>query len=454
MLTATLIVTKMAAKLSRWLGRGGGQALPGLVAERLDPNLASKLAARLPHGVVLVTGTNGKTTTTKLIAAALEAAGERVLTNSTGSNLKRGVTSALIAEADLNGRLDATVGLFEVDEASLRQVAPAVQPKAIVVLNLFRDQLDRYGELDTLASVIGQGIAATKAELFLNADDPLVASLAKYAADANQVTYFGVEQLAEGAGVAQTAMDSDRCPVCRERLMFSRVFYGHIGHYRCPKGHFERPKPAVTISKVISTDLDGSQFEVTAGGKHMQLHFPLAGTYNLYNALAAMVVAQGLGVGDEQIVEVLGRAEAAFGRVERVSLEGRTVYLLLIKNPAGFTQVLETFLMRRGLKVMLAINDLDADGRDVSWLWDVPLEVLAEFGPKIVTAGIRGADMALRLHYAGIESEPSGDFEGAINKLLGMTAKGETVYILPTYTAMLQIRKLLEKRTQMVEVWK
>jgi len=454
MLTATLIVAKTAAKLSRWLGRGGGQALPGLVAERLDPDLAAKLAARLPHGVVLVTGTNGKTTTTKLIAAALEASGERVLTNGTGSNLKRGVTSALIAAADLRGRTDATVGLFEVDEASMRQVAPAVQPKAIVVLNLFRDQLDRYGELDTLAAVVGQGIAATNAELFLNADDPLVASLAKYAADANLVTYFGVEQLASVTGATETVVDSDRCPVCRARLKFNRVFYGHIGHYRCPKGHFERPKPEVVVSKVTSAGLDGSRFTVTASGKHMDLHFPLAGTYNLYNAVAATAVARGLGVSGERIAGVLARAEAAFGRVEQVSLEGRTIYLLLIKNPAGFTQVMETFLMRPGLKVMLAINDLGADGRDVSWLWDVPLEVLAEFGPEIVTTGIRGADIALRLHYAGMQTESSDGFEDAIQRLLEMVPEGGTGYILPTYTAMLQVRKLIEKRVPMMEVWK
>jgi UDP-N-acetylmuramyl tripeptide synthase len=162
--SAVLVITKMAGKLSRWLGRGGGQALPGLLAERLDPQLAQKLAAGLPRGVILVTGTNGKTTTTKLIKDLLEAQGERVLVNSTGSNLKRGVVSALIAAADVRGRLDATVGLFEVDEASLRRVAPLVRPQHIVVLNLFRDQLDRYGELDTTAALIGQGIAATQAQ--------------------------------------------------------------------------------------------------------------------------------------------------------------------------------------------------------------------------------------------------------------------------------------------------
>ncbi|MDB5179005.1 MAG: UDP-N-acetylmuramyl tripeptide synthase [Patescibacteria group bacterium] len=453
----TLAITKTAARLSRVLGRGGGQALPGLMAERLDPHLARKLAAGLPHGVIVVTGTNGKTTTTKLIAAALEAGGERVLTNSTGSNLKRGVTSALIAAADGRGRLgDYTIGLFEVDEASLRQVAPELLPEHIVVLNLFRDQLDRYGELDTTAALIGQGIAATKARLYLNADDPLVASLAKYAAAPELVNYFGVEGLpVAGKTAHQTATDSDRCPVCRTRLVFSRVFYGHIGHYRCPKGHFARPQPSVAITSVEEAGLGGARFTVAVSGKRSEVKFPLPGTYNLYNALAAMSLAHGLGLEQAKVARTLERTEAAFGRVEQVEIEGRTLCLLLIKNPAGFAQVLDTFLIgRKDLKVLFAINDLDADGRDVSWLWDVPLEALETSGPTVLATGVRATDMAVRLHYAGMEARVVEEFEAALAELLQATPQGETAYILPTYTAMLAIRKLLARKAKMQEVWK
>jgi UDP-N-acetylmuramyl tripeptide synthase len=452
----TLAITKAAARLSRALGRGGGQALPGLLAERLDPHLARKLGAGLPHGVILVTGTNGKTTTTKLIAAALEANGERVLTNSTGSNLKRGVTSALIAAADRRGRLKGyTIGLFEVDEASLRRVAPELQPDHIVVLNLFRDQLDRYGELDTTAALIGQGIAATQAHLYLNADDPLVASLAKYAASPEAVSYFGIEGLPAARTAHQTATDSDRCPVCRTRLVFSRVFYGHIGHYRCPNGHFGRPQPTVTITSVEETGLKGTEFTVSVSGKRSEVAFPLPGTYNLYNALAAMSLAHGLGLDMAKVIESLHVTEAAFGRVEQVELEGRTLCLLLIKNPAGFAQVLETFLIgRREPRVLFAINDLDADGRDVSWLWDVPLEALEPTRPTVLATGSRGADMAVRMHYAGVEARVVAGPEEAVRALLEVTPKGETAYILPTYTAMLGIRKLLARKAQMQEVWK
>jgi UDP-N-acetylmuramyl tripeptide synthase len=452
--TVTLAITKSAATMSRVLGRGGGHALPGLIAERIDPQLIQKLAAKLPNGIILVTGTNGKTTSTKLIAAALEANGERVLTNSTGSNLVRGVTSALIAAADIRGNIDATIGLFEVDEANLRLVAPLLQPQHIVVLNLFRDQLDRYGELDTTAAMIGQGIAATKAKVYLNADDALVASLARYAAAPELVSYFGVDGLPLTAAPAhQTATDSDRCPFCGERMKFSQVFYSHLGHYECPNGDYSRPVPEVSITRVDAADLEGVQFTVAVGAEHSEVTFPLPGTYNLYNALAAISVAAGLGVELPVLAKSLATTEAAYGRMEKVRLDGRTLYLLLIKNPVGFTQVLDTFLIGRpNLRVLMAVNDLAADSRDVSWLWDVPLEALTESHPKVITAGTRGADVALRLHYAGTEAEVATSLDEAITELVAETPPGDGAYILPTYTAMLQIRKLLAKRTHLQDV--
>jgi UDP-N-acetylmuramyl tripeptide synthase len=452
----TMALAKAAAHASRLLGRGGGQALPGLIAERLQPSIGRKLAASLPGGVILVTGTNGKTTTTKLLAAALEAQGERVLTNSTGSNLRRGILSALIGAASWSGKIDATIALFEVDEASLRRVAPDLMPTHILVLNLFRDQLDRYGELDTTAALIGEGIGLTKAQLYLNADDPLVASLAKYADGPDRVSYFGVEGLpSAGSSAYETASDSDRCPVCRARLKFSRVFYGHIGHYRCPNGDFARPQPSVSLVHVKRSDLQGAEFEVAVDGKRHDVSYGLPGTYNLYNALAVLAIGHGLGLSVSVVGAALASTEAAFGRVEQIGIDGKTIVLLLIKNPAGFSQIIETFLLgRTGLKAIMAINDLDADGRDVSWLWDVPLEALAPTQPIVISTGLRGADMALRLHYAGIESELVDDLDEAIHRLLDQADDGEVVYVLPSYTAMLRIRTLIGKRTSVQEVWK
>jgi UDP-N-acetylmuramyl tripeptide synthase len=452
--TVTLAITKSAAILSRMLGRGRGHALPGLIAERIDPELIRNLAARLPRGVILVTGTNGKTTTTKLIAAALEAAGERVLTNSTGSNLRRGVTSALIGAADLRGRIDATVGLFEVDEANLRLVAPDLQPRHIVVLNLFRDQLDRYGELDTTAAMIGQGIAATNAKIYLNADDALVSSLARFAAAPELVSYFGIDQLPlKEPSAQQAAIDSDRCPLCGERMTFTQVFYSHLGHYECPNGDYSRPRPEVSIAHVDGADLEGARFAVAIGGELSEMKFSLPGTYNLYNALAAISLTAGLGVDRSVLAQTLQTTEAAFGRVEKITLNGRTLHLLLVKNPVGFTQVLETFLIGRpNLRVLMAVNDLGADSRDVSWLWDVPLESLAQSRPTVITAGIRAADMALRLRYAGTEAEVATTLEDAVTELVRATPPGGGAYILPTYTAMLQIRKVLARQTHLQDM--
>jgi UDP-N-acetylmuramyl tripeptide synthase len=450
----TLLATKSAGALSRLLGKGGGQAMPGLLAERIDPHLAGRLCAGLPKGVILVTGTNGKTTTTKLIAESLALAGERVVTNATGSNLKRGVTSALIEAAKLSGRMDATVGLFEVDEANLRLLAPELKPKHIVVLNLFRDQLDRYGELDTTAALIGQGIAATDARLHLNADDPLVVSLAKYAKYPDLVTFFGIEGLpVNAASGMQSAVDSDRCPICRTRFKYSRVFFSHIGHYRCPQGHFTRPQPSVVITNVEQADIHGSTFTMAIGGRRTLVKYPLPGTYNLYNALAAVSAGSWFGISMADLVKVLQDTQPAFGRFERVDLEGREIYLLLIKNPAGFSQVVETFLISRGAStVLFVINDLAADGRDVSWLWDVPLEHLASRKLRALVSGTRATDMALRLRYAGLEGGLEENLDAAIARFIRQTAPGETAYILPTYTAMLEVRKLLSKLTRMAQV--
>ena len=445
----TLVITKTAGAITRLLGRGGGTALPGLMAERLDPNLARKLAADLTHGVILVTGTNGKTTTTKLLAAALEASGERVLTNQAGSNLKRGVVSSLIKASDWRGRTTATIGLFEVDEASVRLLAPLLQPRQIIILNLFRDQLDRYGELDTTAALIGEGIATTEAKLILNADDPLVASLAAYAVRPELVSYFGITGLpAELATSDRSAADSDRCPVCRERLAFSRVFYAHLGHYRCPNGHFDRPQPVVAMTRLDTSATEGSHFEVSVAGKRHMADIKLPGVYNIYNTLAALAAATAYGVELETALGGFARTDAAFGRVEQIIWRGRTLFLLLIKNPTGCTQVIETFLVRADApKVILAINDNYADGRDVSWLWDVPFERLMSSRAEVITTGLRATDMSLRLHYADLDSHLEPELVNALDRLASLLPEGGTGYILPTYTAMLALRKLIGRET-------
>ncbi|MFD7159709.1 MurT ligase domain-containing protein [Kribbella sp. NPDC059898] len=396
-----------------------------------------------------MTGTNGKTTTTKLLVAALRRGGESVLTNESGANLRSGVVSALLSAADLRGRIRGGIGVFEVDEASLRLVAPELRPRHLVVLNLFRDQLDRYGEVDTTAALLAEGIAAVDAQLYLNADDARVASLADAASGPDRVSYFGVEQLPERLTDVRSAVDSDRCPRCGERLRFDRVFYSHLGHYSCPNGDFDRPTPAVAVTEVQHADLDGTDFTVSEGGVSRQVRCGLSGTYNIYNALAAVSVAAGVGLDPAVTAEAIGTTEAAFGRVEKTEVQGRTLWLLLIKNPAGFAQVLDTFLIgRTEPRVLIAVNDLPADGRDVSWLWDVPLEALTAGKPEVVTAGTRAYEMALRLHYAGTEAAVASSVDDGISRLLAGLPPGGDGYILPTYTAMLQVRRALRSRQE------
>jgi UDP-N-acetylmuramyl tripeptide synthase len=293
--------------------------------------------------------------------------------------------------------------------------------------------------------MIGEAIRGSGAHLYLNADDPLVAHLARLAHSADEVSFFGVEGMMAGATqAAKTVRDSDRCPVCRRRLDFSRVFYGHIGHYSCPNHDFQRPQPHVAVTRVLVADVSGTQFELSLQGKRYLVHYPLPGTYNLYNATAAFCVATGFGLDPAVAVQTLEATTAAFGRVETMRLKGRKLWILLIKNPAGFTQVLETFLLgRTKANVLLAIHDRDADGRDVSWLWDVPLELLAECRPRLGVTGLRSADMLVRLKYAGLEAWRHDGIGPALEAIVSQAKVGEDVYLLPTYTAMREVREVL-----------
>lgn len=437
----TVLIGKFILKFNRLLGLGGGSALPGLVAEKIDPKILKKLAARIPKGSIIITGTNGKTTTTKMAAEILRSSGYDVVTNSGGSNLSRGIISTLIEKVRLlPGKEVRLLGLFEVDEAAMPAVAAAVKPSVIIVLNLFRDQLDRYGELDRTASLIGGAIAATSAKVYLNADDPLVASLAKYARKPDKVVYFGVDETKTKKLKNDHTADSIHCPVCGRRLKYEQEFFAHLGHYSCPNRDFKRPKPQITE--------DGER-------KTEKIRLQLPGLYNQYNALGALAVADALDVDRPKAVKVLENVAAAFGRVEQVTIDGKHIYLLLIKNPTGFNQIIQTFLAdKQPKKLLIAINDLFADGRDVSWLWDAAIEELTGKQLRVTTSGTRAYDMALRLKYAEVKSNTEADLSKAVDSFIGSLKKGETGYVLPTYTAMLAIRKMISDRAGLEGFWK
>jgi UDP-N-acetylmuramyl tripeptide synthase len=376
-----------------------------------------------------------------MVSRILRAAGIVAVNNSTGANLVTGVTAALVADSGLAGTPRSEMGLFEVDEASVPRVAAEAEIKILTVLNLFRDQLDRYGELAYTGKVIASAFADLphNGAVVLNADDPLVASLGR---SSGKPVFYGVNEPALDTGRLQHVADSET------------VYMGHVGVYDCSRCDFSRPDPDYRASGVRLEGAGGSEFLLSTPKGQAEVKIGLPGLYNLYNALAAAAVAGEAGVGLPEISRGLGEFGGAFGRVERVKAEDREAFLLLIKNPVGFNEILRTFVTSADAKhVLMAINDNDADGRDVSWLWDVDFEMLADARAEgrtnaapFTVSGIRAEDMAVRLKYAELPVGPViPDREKAIRSALAATPPGETLYVLPTYTAMLEIRHTLSE---------
>ncbi len=454
-LSAAIAVARAAQLASRTLRTGGGTTVPGVVARRVDPAVLAKLSKGLRRGSAAITGTNGKTTTTRMVAEILRTAGVRAVNNSTGANLVTGVTAALISDASLLGRPASEMGLFEVDEASVPKVAAEVDLFLLAVLNLFRDQLDRYGELAYVGEVVASAFPdlAPHGSVVLNADDPLVASLGRKAENA---VFFGVEDPALDTGTLQHIADSKDCPVCGTALEYDAVYFGHVGVYRCPSCSFGRPEPAYRATDIRTDGPRGTEFLLATPKGKFEARITLPGLYNVYNALAAAAVAGEMRVGVEVVVRGLRAFGGAFGRVERVRAGNKEVFLLLIKNPVGFNEILRTFVASPTDKagadaarhVLIAINDNHADGRDVSWLWDVDFEMLANAGAdaraRFSVSGIRAHDMAVRLKYAELPvASVIPDRKEALQAALDATPPGETLYVLPTYTAMLELRQTL-----------
>jgi lipid II isoglutaminyl synthase (glutamine-hydrolysing) len=450
-LSAAILAARSARLASRTLKTGGGSTMPGVVARRVDPKVLTKLSQRLPLGSAALTGTNGKTTTTRMVSKILQTAGIGAVNNSTGANLVTGVTAAVVSDSGLAGMPSSKMGLFEVDEASVPRVAAEAGIEILAVLNLFRDQLDRYGELAYTGKVIASAFGDLPQEgaVILNADDPLVASLGR---SARRPVFYGVDESALDTGRLQHVADSKDCPVCGTALVYETVYMGHVGVYDCPRCDFSRPWAAYRASRVRLEGAKGSEFLLSTPKGETVVRIGLPGLYNVYNALAAAAVASEAGIGLREISSGLGEFEGAFGRVERVKAGEREAFLLLIKNPVGFNEILRTFVTTAEAKnVLIAINDNDADGRDVSWLWDVDFEMLADARAEgktdaapFTVSGIRAEDMAVRLKYAELPVGPViPDREEAIKAALQATPPGETLYVLPTYTAMLEIRKTL-----------
>jgi len=436
-------LARLVRAASRRSGRSGGTTAPGRLLLRLAPDAQRRMARQLEAGSMLVSATNGKTTTAAMIAACLERDGRPVVHNRAGSNMSWGVATALLDAGGEPGQL----GLFEVDEAWLPSVADQVEPRLLLLLNLFRDQLDRYGELELLADRWAELVARLDghARFVLNADDPLVADLGR---GRESVTYFGVEDDSQALPGMQHAADSKHCRNCGAAYAYDAIYLGHLGRYRCPNCGRERPAPQVAATSVRLDGMRGSQVELRTRQGEIELALPLPGLYNVYNAVAAVATALELGVPADTVREALEGFGGAFGRVETIPMNGRSVSILLVKNPAGANEVLRTLTLEEGrLDLWLALNDRIADGRDVSWIWDADFEVLNGRVRRATCTGTRAEEMALRLKYAGIEAELAvdRDLERSLDAAVA-GADGERVYALPTYTALLELRDLLARR--------
>jgi lipid II isoglutaminyl synthase (glutamine-hydrolysing) len=428
---------------SRRFGRTGGTTAPGRLLLRLSPGALPTMARELEDGAALVSATNGKTTTAAMIAACLEADGRSVVGNRAGSNMAWGVATALLDA----GREPGQLGLFEVDEAWLPKVAEALEPRLLLLLNLFRDQLDRYGELELLADRWAElvGRLDGRGAFVLNADDPLVADLGRGRED---VTYFGLEDDSQALPEMQHAADSKHCRNCGAAYVYEAVYLGHLGRYRCPSCGRERPHPQVAATAVELEGMRGSRVTLRTPAGELPLALPLPGLYNVYNAMAAVATALRLEVPPATVVGALEGFGGAFGRVETIPIEGRQVSILLIKNPAGANEVLRTLMLEEGRHdLWLALNDRIADGRDVSWIWDADFEMLAGRVRRAVCTGTRAEEMALRLKYAGLDAsiETDRDLPRSLDSAV-RGAAGKRLYALPTYTALLELRDELSRR--------
>jgi lipid II isoglutaminyl synthase (glutamine-hydrolysing) len=437
-------LARLVRAVSRRLGRTGGTTAPGRLLLRLSPGSLGSMSRVLDDGAVLISATNGKTTTAAMVAAILDRAGRPVVHNRAGSNMAWGVATALLDARRGRGQL----GLLEVDEAWLGPVAEAVEPRVFLLSNLFRDQLDRYGELDLLADRWAEVVAAHagRARFVLNADDPLVADLGR---ELGGVIYFGLADDSQALPELQHAADSKHCRNCGNAYAYEAVYLGHMGRYRCPSCGRERPAPSVVARSVVLEGMTGSRlaFETPAGG--LSLHLPLPGLYNVYNALAATALTLELGVAPDVVREALERFGGAFGRVETIPVGGRPVSILLVKNPAGANEVLRTLTLEDGeLDLWIALNDNIADGRDVSWIWDADFELLRGRVRRVTCSGTRAEEMAVRLKYAGIDAVPAvdGDLGASLDAAVAAGNGGAPLYALPTYTALLELRDLLARR--------
>jgi UDP-N-acetylmuramyl tripeptide synthase len=448
-LVLDVLAARTAGAMSRLARTGGGTTMPGKLLWRLDPDAIDELARRLPLGTALVSATNGKTTTTAMAAQILSTR-TRLAHNRAGANLVSGVASSLIAARK------AQLGLFEVDEAALPEVARRLGPRVLCLGNLFRDQLDRYGELELVAERWRSAVQelAADAQLVVNGDDPQLGALAQ---ERPGTVVFGLDDPRHARATLQHAADSKWCVRCGTAYEYAAAYVGHLGDYRCPACGHARPPLEVAARTIELNGIESASFDLVFPDETRRVTLRLPGLYNVYNALAAATLARALGAPTNDIVTGLESFSAAFGRFERITIADKTLLMLLIKNPAGANEAIRTLLAGEPpLVLAIALNDATADGKDVSWIWDVDFEPLLPALRTLVASGDRAAELALRFKYAGLDENAIvvvPELEQALDRALELTPRGGELVFLPTYTAMLALRDLVARRGLVQQYW-
>ena len=448
-----ILLCKLLRRVSRILHRGG-TAMPGRWALRLCPGLLSILARDVK--VVAITGTNGKTTSSRMVEQAFAEQGLSYFANRSGANLLSGVTTEFVAHSTLTGKCRKEYAVIECDEAAAVRVFPQLRPRVVVVTNLFRDQLDRYGEvthtLENIRTAIG---SVPEAVLCLNADCSLTASLADDLP--NRAVFFGINKGAAPEGEKTELSDASHCIRCKTEYEYDYVSYGHLGGFRCPKCGYHRRDPDYAVTDIPMLGASGSSIVLDVRGERCLAEVNLPALYNVYNAVGAVAAAAEMGIPVETAVAALADFKCGFGRMENFALGKSGTKMMLVKNPAGCNQVLE-FLQTVPERFVLVVclNDRGADGTDVSWIYDAAFERLADMGGKlerVIVSGDRAADMAARLQYAGLPAdsiELERDYETLVRQLEQVE---RPIYIIPTYTAMLELRETVIRHCGGDEFW-
>jgi lipid II isoglutaminyl synthase (glutamine-hydrolysing) len=456
-LAAALASGKLAGSTGRLLRLGGGTSLPGIIARRIDPAVLRKVLGTTDARKIVICGSNGKTTTARMVAAIAREAGQRVTQNRSGSNLLPGVTAVAVNNASLGGQLRTDLLIFEIDEATIPHAVPEIEPDVVIVNNIFRDQLDRYGELYAVARALEAMIRRLPPEamVILNGDDPLVASFAPDAVA--QRMYFGMATDDVGTQVPEHHADTIRCVRCQHDLEYTKVYISHLGAFRCPNCGYARPSLDVAVTHASLAALGASHVELRTPDGPRAFELALPGLHNVYNAAGALAGALALGVDTTGAGRAFASLRPAFGRLEPIQAGDRQIVLAFVKNPTSYNTTLRTVLQQPGQKHILSAHSYaETDGQDFAWLWDVDFEELAPQVASLIASGNKADELAMRFKYAGVPDElvtVIAERPAALDQGLKQAGPGGTLYILAGYTPLMELRRVMDGRGWVPPFW-